>query len=132
MEAFMSVKTFYNEEEDIIETILTESINNKDVLRFIDDMIQLTLKCNCFSWIVDYTNARYKLSTMQIFDLPAEVFKKMDLLEDKKYRIKRAIIRINDNADFAFLENVANNRGQNLSVFSDRNAAIKWLKGNKG
>jgi hypothetical protein len=126
----MGVETFYNEENSIIETRLTESITNKDVLKFIDDMIQLTLKHDCILWIVDYTNARYKLSTMQIFDLPAEVFKKMDLLGDKKYHIKRAIIRINDNADFAFLENVANNRGQNLLVFSDRNEAKKWLKGN--
>jgi hypothetical protein len=68
---------------------------------------------------------------MQIFDLPTEVFKKMDMLGDKKYRIKRAIIRINDNADFAFLENVANNRGQNLLVFSNRNEAKKWLKAAK-
>lgn len=127
----MSVETFYNEADDIIETKLTEEISNKDVLKFIDDMIQLTIQHNCTSWIVDYTNARYKLSTMQIFDLPTVVFKKMDLLGDKKYRIKRAIIRVNDNADFAFLENVANNRGQNLLVFSDRNEAKKWLKGKR-
>jgi hypothetical protein len=127
----MGVETFYNEDEGIIETRLTDDITNKDVLRFIDDMIQLTIKYDCFAWLVDYTNARYKLSTMQIFDLPTEVFKKMDMLGDKKYRIKRAIIRINDNADFAFLENVANNRGQNLLVFSNRNEAKKWLKAAK-
>lgn len=125
----MGVETFYNEDDNIIETRLTEEISNKDVLKFIDDMIQLTLKHDCTSWIVDYTNARYKLSTMQIFDLPTAVFKKMDLLGNKKYHIKRAIIRISDNADFDFLENVANNRGQNLSVFSDRTEAKKWLKG---
>lgn len=127
MEAFMSFETFYNEDENIIETRLRDDITNKDVLEFIDKMIQLTTDHECLSWIVDYTNARYKLSTMQIFDLPTKVFKKMDLLGDKKYHIKRAIIRVNDNDDFAFLENVANNRGQNLLVFNNRDDAKKWL-----
>ena len=129
MEAFMGFETFYNEDEKIIETRLSEDITNKDVLDFIEKMIELTTKHECFSWIVDYTNARYKLSTMQIFDLPTEVFKRMDLLGNKKYHIKRAIIRVNDNEDFAFLENVANNRGQNLLVFSNRDDAKKWLNG---
>ena len=131
MEAFMGFETFYNEDENIIETRLSEGITNKDVLDFIEKMIELTTKHECFSWIVDYTNARYKLSTMQIFDLPTEVFKRMDLLGNKKYHIKRAIIRVNDNDDFAFLENVANNRGQNLLVFSNRDDAKKWLNGIK-
>lgn len=129
MEAFIGFETFYNEDENIIETRLSEGITNKDVLDFIEKMIELTTKHECFSWIVDYTNARYKLSTMQIFDLPTEVFKRMDLLGNKKYHIKRAIIRVNDNEDFAFLENVANNRGQNLLVFSNRDDAKKWLNG---
>jgi len=127
----MGFETFYNEDENIIETRLSEDITNKDVLDFIEKMIELTTKHECFSWIVDYTNARYKLSTMQIFDLPTEVFKRMDLLGNKKYHIKRAIIRVNDNEDFAFLENVANNRGQNLLVFSNRDDAKKWLNGIK-
>ena len=127
----MGVETIFNEDENIIETRLTGDITNKDVLDFIDNMIELTIKNDCLSWIVDYTNARYKLSTMQIFDLPNEVFKKMELLGNKKYHVKRAIVRVNDNDDFAFLENVANNRGQNLLVFNNRDEAKKWLKGIK-
>lgn len=125
----MGVETFYNEIENIIETRLSDNIGNQDVLDFIDRMIQLTLEHDCFSWIVDYANARYKLSALEIFDLPNEVFKRMDRLGEKKYRIKRAIIRINDTDDFAFLENVAVNRGQKLMVFNDRNEAKRWLKG---
>jgi len=125
----MGFETFYNEDENIVETRLSDDITNKDVLDFIDKMIQLTTEHECFSWMVDYTSARYKLSTMQIFDLPAEVFKRMDSLGTRKFHIKRAIVRVNDNEDFAFLENVANNRGQNLLVFSNREDAKKWLNG---
>ncbi len=124
----MGVETFYDENEGIIETRLTDDITHKDVLDFVDEMINLTKRHDCLSWIVDYTNARYKLNTIEIFDLPNEVFRRMDLLGSKKFYIKRAIIRINDNSDFAFLEDVASNRGQNLRVFMNRDEAKRWLK----
>ncbi len=124
----MGVETFYDENEGIIETRLTDDITYQDVLDFIDEMINLTMRYDCLSWIVDYTNAQYRLNTIEIFDLPNEVFRRMDLLGGKKFNIKRAIIRIKDNSDFAFLENVASNRGQNLRIFNNKNEAKRWLK----
>lgn len=123
----MGTETRYDEKDRIIETRLTGEIQRQDVLEFVDAMIALTIQYNCLSWIVDYTNARYKLGTLEIFDLPREVFKKMDALGDRKRQVKRAIISIHDTPDFLFLENVAVNRGQHLRIFKSREAAVAWL-----
>jgi hypothetical protein len=126
----MKTQTQYLVEENIIETKLYGDINHNDVLKFIDDCIDIALKNKCYSWLIDYSNARYKLNTLEILNLPIEVSAKMDVLGEEKQKIRRAIVSITDKGDFIFLENAAANKGQNLRVFDTRGKAIEWLQRN--
>jgi hypothetical protein len=88
------------------------------------------MKHKCYSWLIDFSNARYKLNTLEILNLPSEVSTKMDILGGEKTKIRRAIVSISDRNDFIFLENAATNKGQNLRIFDNRENAIKWLRKN--
>ena len=123
----MSAKTFFNSEQNVIETHLEGDIHYYDVLDFIKNMVNLTIETRCYSWIVDYTKARYKLSTLEIHDLPKASSEIISVLEERKTLVRRAIIRVMDKEDFSFLENTAVNRGENLRVFSNRKEAQEWL-----
>ena len=124
----MSFEVGYDESDNVVEVKLHGDVTFQEVLNFIDEMIKLTQKFSCYEWIVNYEDARYKLNTWEIYDLPKMVIEKMEVLGERKYQVKRAIIRINDKADFSFLENVAANNCQSLRVFDNKQAALNRLK----
>jgi len=121
----MAVLTFYNDEINVIEAQLTDDITFECILSFIKDMAELSIKHENYQWLVDYTKAHFKLGTFEIYNLPKAAYNKLEPLGDQRDRLKRAIIRINDKEDFAFLYNVAQNTGQNLKVFDTREEALK-------
>jgi len=123
----MSFEILVSEQGKVLETRLSGDIIYREILEFVDRMIKLTMEKDTTSWIIDYTHARYRLNTLEIHDLPGEIFRRMEVLGDKKRRVKRAIIRINDVKDFSFLEAVSFNRGQNVRVFDNRQDAMSWL-----
>lgn len=124
----MDVLTFFNKDLSIIETQLTGDISFHDVLEFVDAMIELTISTKCYRWLIDYTDARYKLSTYEIYILPNTVFEKLDKIGEYKYVLKRAIVSVNDRDDFGLLFAVAKIKEQRLKIVSTRFNAISWLQ----
>lgn len=124
----MEMVSIYNEKDQVIETQLYGDVTIENVFSFIDKMIELSLEHNNYQWIINYTNARYKLGTFDIYYLPNAVYEKLSKLGDKRDMVKRAIVCVNDKEDFSFLYSVALKKGQNLKIFDTRTEALEWLQ----
>ena len=125
----MAKVTRFNKEDDIIETIFEGNVvasNIFDVMRY---NAELAVRYNCLNWLNDFRKAKIEISNLDTIKFPAVMQELQNILGANIYRIKRAIIKNQEDTDFEFAEIVNENRGQNDRVFSNPYDARKWLKG---
>lgn len=123
----MEAKTEYIEDLKIIETNLTGDVHFNDVVSFLYEVIELAVLHKCYSWLVNYQSSSFKMSTLEIYELPRKIWNMMEVLGENKYSVKRAIVNTRDKSDLLFLETTAKNTGQNLRIFENIDEAKKWI-----
>lgn len=128
IDRYMSHITNYNSIMDIIETKVQGEIFLKEIKEIISDTIHIAIEKNCSLFLVDYSEASIKLSTIQVYDLPKIISDIALTLKYNANKVKRAIIISHKDAEkFKFGETVSINRGQKAKVFSNIDEAKKWL-----
>jgi len=105
-----------------------DTIDMASFLSGAGDTLALASRSACTRVLVDCRGAAVRLSTMDIYDLPTLL---ADLAQRQGLEIsafKRALLVDGSFSDFAFAENVAVNRGQQVRVFMDEALARGWLQ----
>ena len=117
-----------NEELGFMEIVYTGTITNKDVRDATAKVLSLTNPDRPNLYLADISGARFKLSFMDILNITSQW---EEAGRNKRGRV--AVIVSEETMkpeDLRFLETAARNRGWNLRVFEDRQAAIEWLPRN--
>ena len=112
----------YDEENDCMIGTAKVKLEINGIEPYARKIISIASKYDCKRLLNDFRNIELACSITEIYSLP-------QLLDtfgfDRSW--KEAILVSGQFDDFQFLENVASNRGYQIRIFSDRDAALKWL-----
>ena len=120
-------KVTYDENSKIITIKYWGNISLPDLKSGSRDAAQQIIDYKCHHILVDSREVDFKLSTLEIFDLPKTF---SDILSEfglELRKIKRALLVAHIKNDYQFVETVAINRGYLVKLFDDINEARKWL-----
>jgi hypothetical protein len=87
------------------------------------ELMAFAAEHHAHKFLVDHRAAEVKYDTVEVFDLPA-LYRESGVGHD----VKAAIVFAELNENRRFYETVCRNRGFNVSVFDDYDAALKWLE----
>jgi hypothetical protein len=119
----------YHPEKGIIEVKFHGEIILNETRELYSDVIPIVKENDCHLVLSDYREASIKLSTGEIYVVPATLSKTFSEAGIQANRLKRALVIKNDLNDFRFFNDVTINRGQNAKLFTDIEEARKWLLG---
>ncbi len=114
----MAYKVTYNPDEDCVHTSIEGAVDLALAQRYAREIIQQVRTHNCLRLLNDMRQASVKLSTMDIYDLPAWIEERLEEAGVSRY-VRRAILVARDFNDYEFFETVSRNHGQLLEVFAD-------------
>jgi hypothetical protein len=126
----MSHTLIYNSGSHVIETKAQGNLTLHEIKEIDREIAQMAVSKNCFSCLNDFREAKIKLSTMDIYNLPKISSDILALagLNIRAFRV--ALVAEKDLKDFHFFEDVTSNRGHTAKVFTDIDKAKKWLSYN--
>jgi hypothetical protein len=121
----------YDPESDCVFASIEGEIDLQTAKEFGEAVVEQTAAHNCRRLLNDLRKAKVKLSTLEIYDLPA-LIEKVGL--DR--RCKRALVVSRDFEDYIFFRNVSSHSGHIVEIFGDSDKfsifrtpdrAKKWL-----
>ena len=116
-----------------------ESADNITVIRYVGvvdfaalhagvcDAARLAIGHECRRILIDCREAQLAFSTMEIYQLPAELAELLAACGRSFHDFSRAMLIAHNTPDFSFLETVMQNRLQNMTLFFTKEAARAWL-----
>lgn len=111
----------YDKDADIFQVRSHGEVTKKDVLDCLDTIKRMAGQSDCIRVLIDTTEQASSPS------LPGF----LELVKNLPYNLRGAILTTKDNATYSnqtFLETASMNRGRQVRLFSDSDAALKWLK----
>jgi len=117
----------YNPETQMIEANAFGEVSLNEVRDTLAELAVMLKENDCSLMLNNYLEASIKLSTTQIYRLPAFIADIFTSSGVNVHRLKRAFVVKNDLEDFEFFKVVALNRGQNTRIFKDIDEAKNWL-----
>lgn len=131
----MACKVIYDADEDCVHATIQGEVDLALVHRYSREIIEQLSAHNCLRVLNDMRRASPKLSTVDIYELPAWIEEEAE--EAGIHRsCKRALLVSRDFKDYEFFETVSRNHGHLLEVFTDSNttgifrdtaSAREWL-----
>jgi hypothetical protein len=125
----MPYTTTYNAADNIIETRISGVVTMEVIRSGLEDIMRLSLEHDCFSWLNDFSDAQLDIPLYQLSQYAESVPLFLVKIGDKRFKIKRAIVKNDQDEGFFFFENASVNRGVNTRIFPDSESAKKWLLG---
>lgn len=83
---------------------------------------------NCHKLLIDHRQTRVVTKILDSYDRP-QLYEKLWGDRTSVRSIRSAIVFSEITEDYRFLENVVRNRGWDMSIFDDYDAAREWLLG---
>jgi len=117
----------YNADLAICEIIVTGIYNDPLAEQIRIAAQEIIVKHDCIRLIIDCRAAELQTSTLSLLASPDEIKEILSALEIPAYKVKRAFVVSRDIDDYSFIETVSVNRGLQVRVFQEMNAAISWL-----
>ena len=114
----MAYKVVYNPDEDCVHASIEGDVDLAMVKQYAGEIKEQLREHNCPRLLNDMRKASIKLSTMDIYDLPAWI---EEALEEAGVGrcARRALLVSRDFKDYEFYETVSRNHGHLLAVFAD-------------
>jgi hypothetical protein len=110
----MAYEVIYDSQEDCVHGRIEGQVDLALVHEYAREIIKQLREHNCPCFLNDMRQAWGKLSTVEIYDLPAWI---EEAGMDRS--CKRALLVARDFDDYAFFETVSRNHGQLVEVFAD-------------
>jgi hypothetical protein len=114
----MAYKVIYNPEEDCVHASIEGDVDLAMAQRYAREITKQLRAHHCLRLLNDMRKASIKLSTMDIYDLPAWIEARMEEAGVTR-SCKRALLVSRDFNDYKFFETVSRNHGHLLEVFAD-------------
>jgi site-specific recombinase XerD len=114
----MAYEVTYNPEEDCVHARIEGGVDLATAQRYAREIIKQLRAHNCLRLLNDMRKASIKLSTMDLYDLPAWIEERIEEAGVSR-SCKRALLVAKNFNDYAFYETVTRNHGQLLEVFTD-------------
>lgn len=124
----MAVEVRYLPDEQLIESVLTESVTLEDLTEEVERCAALAKEHNCAKVLSDFSKATLCISLINTFDLPD--------MQGKNGMERKSMIALlppqseKDRSLTRFYETVSFNRGWRTMSFQSRAEAVDWLTGN--
>jgi hypothetical protein len=131
----MGCKVIYRPDEDYVHAMMKGEVDLAMVHRYTGEIIEQLNAHHCRRLLNDLRKASPKLSTLDIYELPAWIEEEAERAGIDRY-CKRALLVSRDFEDYRFFETVSRNHGHLVEVFADSNitgifraiaAAREWL-----
>lgn len=121
----MTWKTKYNKEINIIESAFSGRITVEEIIEESKESSRLSKNYNTNRYLSDCTAADFKLSVIDVIDLPDEYKKNK---EKKQFKLA-IIVPKSKTALYAveFYKNFFINQGAKVELFDNYKNALKWL-----
>ncbi|MHC4532978.1 MAG: hypothetical protein ACYS6K_03410 [Planctomycetota bacterium] len=110
----MSFNVYYDSERNCVFVSIEGDFDMEQAKELAQEAVKQATAHNCKRLLNDLRKANVKLSTIEIYDLPAYI---SDAGLDRL--CKRALIVSQDFDDYKFFENVSSNQGHLVEVFAD-------------
>lgn len=112
----------YNSEYDCVESIYNWTLTINQLIDADKTLHELSVKHNVFIHLVDLTNCKNQISD-------TDLYKHADNLKSRWPRSMKVAMVVSKEieSDVHFYETVCVNRGWNVKIFLNRNAALEWL-----
>jgi len=123
----MSHLVTYNPDSGLIETKIQGNLSLDEAKQLIAEIGTAAKDNHCFRCLSDYRETTMRLSTIEIYDIPQLLSRKLASMGIDAQKFKRAIVVAKSLEDFHFFETVTINTGQNIRLFLDMEEARKWL-----
>ena len=114
----------FNENEDIIVVKANGVMDVESEKNLRNEVRESMEKNRCKLLLLDLNEVEIGLSTFEIYDLPRKRMEQGPLLNTKM----AILYPESQSRDFDFYETVSRNAGYDVMLFSEYDAAIKWLK----
>jgi hypothetical protein len=119
--------THYEADSGLVIIRYAGVIGLDDVRKGSREAVKLMAANNAMLAIVDTRDIDFRLSTLEIFDLPTTLSAIIAESGLELRKIRRALLVSTINEDFHFVETVALNRGYQVKLFEDEIEARQWL-----
>lgn len=119
----------YNSELSVIEVYVYGDLRFSEGQEILRKTIEVLKQSNCRHVVQDICKANLKFSLIELFMVPKSI---QDALtkEGLSFQAHRwAVVANEHNSNLKFVENVVNNRGYTMKVFTELAEALKWLQG---
>jgi hypothetical protein len=114
----MACKVTYNPNEDCVHARIKGAVDLATAHRYAREIIQQLRAHNCLRLRNDMRQASVKLSTIDLYDLPAWIEERAEEAGVSR-SVRRALLVARDFNDYEFFETVSRNHGHLLEVFAD-------------
>jgi len=114
----MAYQVTYDPEEDCVHASIEGAVDLATVQRYAREITKQLRAHNCLRLRNDMRRASIKLSTMDLYDLPAWIEERLEEAGVSR-SCKRALLVSRDFRDYEFYETVSRNHGHLLEVFAD-------------
>ncbi len=114
----MAYEVVYSPEEDCVQARIEGAVDLATAQRYAREIIKQLQAHNCLRLLNDMRQASIKLSTMDLYDLPAWIEERLEEAGVSR-SCKRALLVARDFRDYEFYESVSRNHGHLLEVFAD-------------
>lgn len=118
----MAYKVTYNADEKCVYASIEGPVDLATAQRYAQEIVKQMRTRHCPRLRNDMRRASLKLSTMDLYDLPAWIEERMEEAGISR-SCKRALLVSRDFSDYKFYETVSRNHGHLLAVFADSKQA---------
>ncbi len=122
----MGYELSYNQERDLIVGRVEGKIDPALVKAMASELAELVASSGCRKLLNDLRRADTTPSAFDVYDMPRIVDK-----QGVPIACRRALLVSEPSGDFAFLETVSVNVGQQVRIFTDLEASLEWLEESK-
>ena len=113
--------------QGIIELTLWGELTTDWVPKLIHEVRPVVQKYHCFRVLINLQEVEFKLSVVDLYNLPDLIAKLTGASGVSISAFKRALVLKQTDSLFHFFETTAINRGHRVRMFQDVEAARKWL-----
>jgi len=121
-ETAKTCEVFCNPDEDCVYARIEGDVDLAMAQRYAKEIIEQLRTHDCSRLLNDMRKASIKLSTMDIYDLPAWIEEACEEAGVDHF-LKRALLVSKDFRDYKFYQTVSRNHGHLLEVFADSKKA---------
>jgi hypothetical protein len=114
----MAYKVSYNPDEDCVHASIEGHVDLALAQQYAKEIIKQLRAHHCLRLRNDMRRASIKLSTMDLYELPAWIEERLEEAGVSR-SCKRALLVSRDFRDYEFYETVSRNHGHLLEVFAD-------------